>query len=1493
MSNRTISISVDSRQAVKEADKLRLAFRGIAKEAGTAKAALDAATKISGFKLSANTLVKPLNDTAVSAKRVSKEITGMNSEIKALEKAAIIIQGPLGGFASRVSAIHSSVTLANGAIAAQVALFSALSAGTIALFKYGEQYQRLTNRVNAFADDISKTPDVIRKLNVAATEARSPLENLVDIFSKTQMAKRQLDISTDAAIRFSTTVAQAAALSGSTLQSQQAALYQFGQALSTNFQNAGQEIASIREQAPVLAKAIEEGINKIEGLSGTAFLSLKQLAEAGLITTAKVNEALIVQRASIEQSFGQTDATISQSLTNLNNSFAILFGELNKGTGITTGVAKAVNFLAENLGGLATTVAYLAGTGLGLYVIRMTSIAKTTVDATTAVSSLSLAKRGLTTVATGLMKTFAWFLANPLAIVFVGAASALAFLTNKVREARGEMREMSEAYKSFYANLNDAANLQSFAAREAAANSEKKNLLEKTKLLEDINRLESITEQRNSKGEVISKRSAEADAELKTAKAKLAEINALVKKTVENQPAIKIDISSLRDTARDVQKEYKTSTEKYKEALAEQTKARDAFRKAGLAEDAAIADENIKRINAALKKEADSEIAAQSKKQAKLAKQEEKFFNEQKQKREQAVAEYGTIFDSIATPEQKYEKELANLEKFFQEYETVMKRGLNPEEQETKSLKEAALKKALDDELNNAKEVAEGMKKVFENVADDIRSSFSDAFKDIFMTGKLSFSKLGQSIKSTIANVFAEMATQSIGKSVIAPLIGIAGNTLGVDASTINGVGAKFGGGNTASSSLGNLTSLLSVGRSLFSGGSLFGSATNAINSFGAANLGTANVSSSFVGPLQAGQTAGTTLTGALSGAAIGAGIGSLNLFGGKQTGSTVGGAVGGFTGSFIPIPVVGTLVGSAIGSAIGGLIGAGTPTESSEFSGTFGSKGLYSATYGSKNADIKIAKGISAQVAQLGEFLSSIGASTEGISLRGGLNTNQRGGGFFDINGKTISFDINEAESINEALVKLTKEFTDLANISDNNLSTALKNIKTEGKDVAEILSDLGFAASLDTFRFANDNLSQYEKQLIDLNESYETAIKKAHELGLAEDNITKARTEQLTQLKYDLNKSVRIQLLEYSDPASAALKQLTESFVELRRNAYATGGDLTAVEQLFAIKREEILKQSVDTQVNALQEALNKIQDFRDSLKLDRSLTAGSYLSIQQEAERQFKALSTRVSSGDATSLDDLQNVSSEYLKASLEYFGPTERYLSRLEEVYQLLDSADGLTKKTFNVDAAILDQNTQQTDLLKHILEKYSNTSTDINKLSSINPLTLLRTGESASKLSEIDPTTGLTQSLTRSLKYLASNGSFDFNGGSSFADFVSSGNTQAGKEYLALLEAYGGSGISSLRQKFGFFASGTGNSAYSGLGIVGENGPELVNFGRPAQIISNGNTSGLASLEEVPALLRQQIYENAKENARLRTEINALRGDFNTMSRNIEINARLG
>jgi hypothetical protein len=63
-----------------------------------------------------------------------------------------------------------------------------------------------------------------------------------------------------------------------------------------------------------------------------------------------------------------------------------------------------------------------------------------------------------------------------------------------------------------------------------------------------------------------------------------------------------------------------------------------------------------------------------------------------------------------------------------------------------------------------------------------------------------------------------------------------------------------------------------------------------------------------------------------------------------------------------------------------------------------------------------------------------------------------------------------------------------------------------------------------------------------------------------------------------------------------------------------------------------------------------------------------------------------------------------------------------------------------------------------------------------------------------------------------------------------------------------------------------FAAGTGMGTYQGLALVGERGPELVNFGQPAQIFPADKTEGIMGEtiqrdnENVPVYVDVKISE---------------------------------
>ncbi|MDK1677667.1 tape measure protein, partial [Acinetobacter baumannii] len=85
----------------------------------------------------------------------------------------------------------------------------------------------------------------------------------------------------------------------------------FGQALASGTLR-GEELNSVMEQTPALAKAIAKGMGITVG-------ELRSVAAEGKITSQEIVKALKNVQDEVDALFAKTDITIGQSLTLLNN----------------------------------------------------------------------------------------------------------------------------------------------------------------------------------------------------------------------------------------------------------------------------------------------------------------------------------------------------------------------------------------------------------------------------------------------------------------------------------------------------------------------------------------------------------------------------------------------------------------------------------------------------------------------------------------------------------------------------------------------------------------------------------------------------------------------------------------------------------------------------------------------------------------------------------------------------------------------------------------------------------------------------------------------------------------------------------------------------------------------------------------------------------------------------------------------------------------------
>jgi tape measure domain-containing protein len=148
-------------------------------------------------------------------------------------------------------------------------------------------------------------------------------------------------------------VAASLKISGATTAEAASAQLQFAQALASGTLR-GDELNSVLEASPRLAKALAEGLRVPQG-------ELKKLGEEGKLTSQAILEALLSQKEALVGEATSMELTIGQSLTNVRNAFTKTFGERTAGG--ASALAGSINGIATSLGSLLD-VATVAGAAL-------------------------------------------------------------------------------------------------------------------------------------------------------------------------------------------------------------------------------------------------------------------------------------------------------------------------------------------------------------------------------------------------------------------------------------------------------------------------------------------------------------------------------------------------------------------------------------------------------------------------------------------------------------------------------------------------------------------------------------------------------------------------------------------------------------------------------------------------------------------------------------------------------------------------------------------------------------------------------------------------------------------------------------------------------------------------------------------------------------------------------------------------------------------------
>ncbi|WP_284087127.1 tape measure protein [Acinetobacter pittii] len=216
-------------------------------------------------------------------------------------------------------------------------------------------YTGINNKLKLVTNNQEELNQAMDDTFAIAQRSASSWGAVNDVYSKYMSNAKTLNLTQEQTAKLTEITSKAVAISGSNAESASAALFQYGQALDGGVLRA-EEFNSLVDGAGGLLNAMAKGLGVTRG-------ELRQMMLDGQLTGEVITKALLKAGDSVEELYGKTDKTITQSLEMLSNGITKFVGETGQGSGAAQTLAGSIQILAENLD-LIVDSAFVLGIGL-------------------------------------------------------------------------------------------------------------------------------------------------------------------------------------------------------------------------------------------------------------------------------------------------------------------------------------------------------------------------------------------------------------------------------------------------------------------------------------------------------------------------------------------------------------------------------------------------------------------------------------------------------------------------------------------------------------------------------------------------------------------------------------------------------------------------------------------------------------------------------------------------------------------------------------------------------------------------------------------------------------------------------------------------------------------------------------------------------------------------------------------------------------------------
>jgi len=235
------------------------------------------------------------------------------------------------------------------------------------VMQYADAWTEAGNKVAAAGSVVGMAGRSLEGIRQIADDSRAEFSATIDLYTRMlrsagDVAESELEIA-----RATEIVNRAFKAGGASASEMAAGVLQLSQGLSSGMLQ-GDELRSVRENAPLLAEAIADYF-------GTTIGGLKELGAQGELTSERIFAAILAAGDKVDAAFATTNATIQDSITRVQNALVQYIGSADQSLGATAALNAGLNALADNFDAFADVglklAAIIAGALVGRSIVPM------------------------------------------------------------------------------------------------------------------------------------------------------------------------------------------------------------------------------------------------------------------------------------------------------------------------------------------------------------------------------------------------------------------------------------------------------------------------------------------------------------------------------------------------------------------------------------------------------------------------------------------------------------------------------------------------------------------------------------------------------------------------------------------------------------------------------------------------------------------------------------------------------------------------------------------------------------------------------------------------------------------------------------------------------------------------------------------------------------------------------------------------------------------